>query len=261
MRFWAEVTGIISARPTNGGHVVTPFGRQLLLGDEQAPALDPFLEDIQTLWLLHWVMATQPHPPMFAWSFLLNDWQQEISRTRVLQAFKREASIQHERELSEVTLAQHLDMFLHTYIPARGKKGEVVEDALDSPFTELELLQRSGYDEKLGQPGKAEPVYVFRRDPKLEIGDMLFAWCVFDFWKSRHQSEQTLPFGEVVAGRGSPGQIFKLPEDDIRARLESIERNSDGRLIYDDSAMTPRLRKNQKLNQIKLEEIYAATRV
>jgi len=203
-------------------------------------------------------MATQVKSPMFAWDFLLNDWQQEIARSLVLRVFQREANLRQKRELSAVTLAQHFDIFLHTYVPTRGRKGEVVEDSLDSPFVELELLQRRGFGEQSDQPGKAEPVYAFRREAKPEIGDALFAYCVSDFWQRRHQNEQTLSFELVAVGRGSPGQIFKLPEEDVRARLEAIERATDGKLIYEDSSMTPRLMRASKTKLITWEEIYAA---
>ena len=62
----------------------------------------------------------------------------------------------------------------------------------------------------------------------------------------------------MAVGRGSPGQIFKLPEEDIRARLEAIERATDGQLIYEDSSMTPRLMRALKTKLITWEEIYAA---
>jgi hypothetical protein len=256
MRFWAEITDIITP-VCEKGHEVSVFGKRLLLGTARQPAMDPFLEDAQTLWLLHWRMSTQRHAPMFAWDFLLNDWQQEIARGPVLRAFRREANIRRERELSDITLVQHFDMFLHTYLPSRGAKGEVIEDSLDSPFTELRLLQRCGFGEQLDRPGKAEPVYAFRREAKSEISDALFAYCVDEFWRLRFPHEKTLQFGAVISGRGSPGQIFKLPEEDIRSRLERIEVTSDGKIRAEDSAITPRLVREPRKRPVSWEEIYA----
>jgi len=256
LRFWAEVTGIIT--PVPNGHKVTPFGCRLLLGDRKQNGLDPYLEDIQTLWLLHWKMSTEATPLMFAWDFLLNDWQQKIARSVLIRVFEREANVRHQRELSTVTLAQHFDVFFHTYVPTRGRKGEVLEDSLDSPFVELGLLQRHGFAEQSSQPGKAEPIYAFRREAKPEIGNMLFAYCVTDFWNRQHPNEQTLSFDLVAVGHGSPGQIFKLPEEDIRARLEAIERDTDGRLVYEDSSMTPRLVRSKGAEHVSWEEAYVA---
>src|SRR5581483_7423582 len=94
---------------------------------------DPFLEDVRTLWLLHWKVASRPADPLFAWDFLLNKWPYaELTRSEVLAAFIRESrrlNLPH----SDVTLGQHLDVFLHTYVPTRGARG-AFEDTLDCPL-------------------------------------------------------------------------------------------------------------------------------
>jgi len=41
-------------------------------------------------------------------------------------------------------LTIHFTTFLHTYFPTRSKKGEVLEDNLDCPLVELELIQKVG---------------------------------------------------------------------------------------------------------------------
>ena len=98
---------------------------------------DPFLEDICTLWLIHWNLSTNVQSPLLAWDYLLNRWQEpDLVRTAVLKGLEKEASKQDEG-LSPVTLEQHLDTFLHTYIPTRGRKGEVLEDNLDSPLNNV----------------------------------------------------------------------------------------------------------------------------
>ncbi len=114
------------------------------------------------------------------------------------------------QDLSDVTLNQHWEVFLHACVPTRGTKGDVLEDSLDSPFTGLELIVKEGICESRDRAGKAEPVYSYRREPKPEISDSLFAWCVSDFWFKRHSHESTLSFSEVAIGINSPGQIFKL---------------------------------------------------
>ncbi|KXJ97956.1 MAG: hypothetical protein UZ17_ACD001002846 [Acidobacteria bacterium OLB17] len=118
IRFWAQVTDIAKPSP-EGGYLVTEFADSIF-GDD---GHDPFLEDIRTLWLLHWKMSTQVTEPLFAWDYLLNRWQHpEITRFDVIAAFKREAA-RMERKLSHVTLEQHFDTFLHTYVPTRSRKG------------------------------------------------------------------------------------------------------------------------------------------
>ena len=138
MRFWAQATRIIAV--SSRGHEATDFG-MAIFGEG---GFDPFLEDIRTLWLIHWQLCSQVDEPLFAWDFLLNRLQYpEISRSEVLRAFRQEAD-RLGRKLSDITLQQHFDTFLHTYVPTRSVKGDLREDNLDSPLVELDLIQKVG---------------------------------------------------------------------------------------------------------------------
>jgi hypothetical protein len=127
---------------------------------------------------------------------------------------------------------------VHTYLPTRGRKGEVREDNLDSPFVELQLLEPEGM-KQAKNGGRSEPVFRFRREPKPEISPALFAYCLNDYWESRHPDESTLRLQDIATGHGSPGQIFKLPEEDIRSRLENLHADTGGYFEYKDSTTNP----------------------
>lgn len=233
IRFWVQASGV--AKNSGGGKLeITDFGRKVFR------ELDPFLEDRRTLWLIHWKLCASDKDPLFAWDYLLNSWPHpEFNRTEVIQIFESEAR-RLNRALSAVTLAQHFDTFLHTYVPTRSQKGLVVEDNLDSPLVELELIQKTG-ERSIGDSGRREPVYAFRRDSKPDITAELFIYCLLDFWTTKHPSERTITFRDVAVTRGSPGQVFKLAEWNIRERLETIEKDSNGRISYRDSASEQKL--------------------
>jgi len=48
----------------------------------------------------------------------------------------------------------------------------------------------------------------------------------------------TLNFGQVALGECSPGQVFKMPEQEIRERLDSVARDSQGLFDYKESSAT-----------------------
>lgn len=232
IRFWVQAAGVARAVP--GRSEPTEFGRLLFT------ELDPFLEDRRTLWLIHWKLSSNIDDPLFAWEYLLNRWPlPEFNRTEALRAFEQEAG-RLNRRLSAVTLAQHFDTFLHTYFPTRSRKGVVMEDNLDSPLVELELIQKIG-ERVSGDTGRREPVFAFRREAKPDITSDLFIYCLFDFWNTRHANEKTLTFREVTVAHGSPGQVFKLPEWEVRERLETIGVDSNERISYRDSASEQKL--------------------
>ncbi len=235
IRFWTQAACIASPR-REGGYEITPFGHAIFARKGH----DPFLEDSRTLWLIHWNLASHVADPLFAWDYLLNFWQEpEFSRSSALRTFKKEAEKQ-ERTLSRVTLEQHFETFLHTYVPTRSRKGDIQEDNLDCPLVELEFIQKVG-ERRIDQSGKREPIYAFRREEKPGVTPELFAYCLSEFWKRRRAAEKTLTFRDVAFGPGGPGQVFKLPEWDVRHRLEAIEIESAGMFRYHESAATQQL--------------------
>lgn len=250
LRFWVQAMGVAQPQ-ANGEYSLTDFGRAIFAPD----GLDPFLEDIRTLWLLHWRLSTHVQEPLFAWDYLLNRWQHpEITRGAVVSAFQHEAG-KLGRELSTVTLEQHFDVFLHTYVPTRSHKGNIQEDNLDCPLVELELIQRTG-ERRQDASGKREVIYAFRREEKPEVTPELFAYCLHDFWQRHRVNEKTLSFRDVAVAHGSPGQIFKLPELSIRERLETIDADSGGAFVYKESTALQHLSRGAKPLRDPLREIY-----
>lgn len=242
IRFWVQLAGIAEPHPTEPGYQITSFGHALF---HPQTGYDPYLEDVRTLWLIHWKFCAHVDEPMFAWYFLFNQWSEpELSRSELLRNFKLEAAKQ-DRPLSEATLSQHLDIFLHTYVPARGRKGEVLEDNLDCPLTELNLLVPAGERMAESTDGRRrEAVFTFRWDHKPEITGALLAYCLHDFWRRNRPNEQSLTFREVTRAPGSVGQVFKLTEKDLEDRLENLRSDSQGLLEYRISAALPRVLKS-----------------
>lgn len=250
IQFWVQACGVAKPLP-DGGYTITDFGGKLLSAD----GFDPFLEDIRTLWLIHWNLSSHVEEPLFAWDYLLNNWGYiEITRNEVVQAFGREAS-RLERKLSVITLEQHFDTFLHTYVPTHGEKGNVREDNLDSPLIELELLQKVG-ERKSNEGGKRETIYAFRREEKSNITSELFLYCLNDFWNKYRATERTLTFRDISVTHGSPGQIFKLPEPSIRERLKSLETDSKGTFIYRESVSAQQVIRDNFEHKDFLAEVY-----
>ena len=249
IRFWAEAGGVI--QPCENGHEVTEFGQKLFGG--QMSGYDPYLEDIQTLWLIHWRLATNKEHLVFSWDFLLNRFQEpELYSASVTRSLE---SALFDNKISKGSIEQLWGIFLHSYVPTRGHKGEVREDNLDCPLVELELLTPAGFVESSSYAGKPELKYAFRRGSKPEIGGGLFSYCLSEFWQNHHEEEKAIPLHLIANGYGSPGQVFKLPEDDIRTRLLGIEQASRGLFVFDDSAAIPRVRRTQSL-PASLELVY-----
>lgn len=179
---------------------------------------DPYLEDHSSNWLLHWLICTNTQYSLFAWECMFNRWPTtEFSATDVIDAFRRESG--QNKEASMVTLRQHWDVFLHSYRPPRGGKGE---DHLDSALSVLGLIREVG--ERQNELGKWEPLYTFDIGQKTSIPQQLFAFFIHDWWNRNFSAEQTVSFQEIVSGENSPGRLLKMQEKEILLRIENLAR-------------------------------------
>src|SRR6266436_7460481 len=178
IRFWADAADVAIANESPAtGLRPSEFGEDILGPNGH----DEYLEDIKTLWLIHWKISTNVQEPLFAWHYLLNFWHRpDFTRGEALAAFTQEAE-RLGKKLSAVTLEHHFTTFLHSYVPTRSKKGEVLEDNLDCPLVELELLQNMG-ERPAADSSRREPIYAFRAEEKPEISPGLFIYCLDDFW-------------------------------------------------------------------------------
>lgn len=248
IRFWAYSSGVMVSLGRNDGYALTEFATSLLDRD----GLDPYLEDIRSLWLIHWKLATNINTPLLAWDYLLNSWQEpEITQAAVVAALQKEI-IKQGSKLSIATVTQHFEAFLHTYVPTRGRKGTIQEDNLDCPLVELEFIARQGERGSDGSAGRRDVIYAFNRDWKPEISSELFNYALNAFWQGRHADEAALSLREVAHGHGSPGQVFKLPEEDVRVRLEDLNKDPNSPFSYAESLNLQQVRRQRVCSELEL---------
>lgn len=247
LRCWADAYGV--AKRSERGWSLTPEGASLF----GFGGFDRYLEDVQTLWWLHWKIATQPQGRFFAWELAFNRWPEpSFTASAMLAAYRQEAE-RSGRALADVSLKQHFDVWLRTYCAPRTGRGG--EDGLDSPLALLGLIRPMG---ELEDVGGREPIYAFDTAPKRAIGQALFRYCLMDWWEARGGREETVPFQEVLNGPGSPGRIFRLPETELRSRLEALDRaGSEFELVQSLNQQQLRRRRMFPTPAQRLAAIYA----
>ena len=249
LRFWVEATGMVEVDKSRRLSL-TSFAHEVFGHDGH----DPYMEDVRTLWLIHWNLSTRLDGALFAWRYLLHHWPHpEFTRAEALEAFAKESArmgLVH----SDVTLGQHLDAFIHTYSPRRSSSTGV-EDSLDGPLIELGFLQSVG--QRKNDKGRWEQALSFRREAKADVTSVLFDYCIQDYWARFRPDEGTLTQREIALGLCSPGQVFKLPEEDVRDRLDMHAGSaSDGPFVYRPSAVQGLLSRRNGTLPITLSDVY-----
>ena len=214
---------LIEEASTERRLVTTALGRRLF-GDG---GLDPYMEHPATLWLIHWRLCSRPAKATWFWAFnhcpVL-----AFERDTLVRAIERLARDRGWSHASSATIGRDVTCFVRMYAPQHASgasAGNVQEDALESPLTELGLIRRTG-----GLDG-----FRFVRGRKRSLGAGVFAYAVTDFW-DRFSDAQTLSFEALAHEPGSPGRVFLLDEDDVAERLAELEDASRGVYRWSETA-------------------------
>ncbi len=227
IRHWGLATGVLEEEPKSRGAMmkVSSFG-EFLFGGERA-GVDPYLEDPNSLWLLHWhLIANSERSTTWQWAF--NRFpSNEFTREGLLQSVEDESRRLNLIPPSESTLKRDIEVFVRTYLSGRGSRSSMaVEDSLDCPLTELGLLEELS----------GASLLKIKRGPKSTLSNPVFAYCLLQFWNRVASAGKSLAFSEIAYAQNGPGTIFKLDENSLIERLEKLQITTSGCLGYTESA-------------------------
>ncbi len=213
IKYWCLATQVLEEHPDQRFDLQpTSIGRQLF-GHE---AWDPYLEDKGTIWLLHWLLATNKAVATTAY-LLFNEFAgQEFGRTELEEWVARKAASLG-ADVASTTLRRDVGVFLRSYVGGPDRYDSSLEDIMDCPLAELGLI----YEEP------AKHMYTFARGPKDSLPDEVFAYALWGYAEHR-DGQRTFTFDELAYQTGSPGRIFKLDEAALAERLENLADLTDG---------------------------------
>lgn len=161
---------------------------------------DPYLEDLATLWLLHWNLV---RPPCLApvWSLAFNKFAAVEFSEEELLSFVTDTAARLWGGVAESSLRKDVGCLLRMYA-RRPKARESIEDQLDCPFRELGLIE----------PTSDAGIYRFALGPKSSLPDDLIVYTAIDFLAFSGAAGRTVTLPRLTTSPGAPGEVFKLTE-------------------------------------------------
>jgi hypothetical protein len=246
IRHWCMATGLIKKNKGNpdqdgtGGEGLAPtkLGKSLLADD----GFDPYLEDVATLWLIHWQLATNTNrATTWFWAFSVFG-QNEFRKDTFISELINWAEKSTRNRISENSIKRDVDCFLRTYVPSRLTKTTTMEDTFDCPLVELNLISDS-------PDGNA---YRFHRGPKPSLPTEIFAAAFSEFWDTYFSENSTLTFANIAYSEKSPGRTFQLDEDTLVEYLDRLENLTDGAFRYDETAGVKQVYRDRKIASTEL---------
>ena len=224
IRHWCLAASV--AREKDGSGLAKPIvpselGSKLLLRN----GWDPYLEDMGSLWLLHWQLVSN-RTRTLVWSIIFSSYfQAEFSKVQLTQLINKQFEQMNIRT-TQGTIEREIDTFIRMYVPAGAQKNQVSEENLDCPLAELDIIQAI----------PEEGLYRFNIGPKSSLPAAIVGYALFYFLSGRLQTRRTMAIEEALYQHGSPGQAFKLDEDSLVDYLELLELTTAGMLRINETA-------------------------
>ncbi|MCW8884756.1 MAG: DUF4007 family protein [Motiliproteus sp.] len=208
IKYWSEATQVISSGMKDRAVVqdVTPLGAKIF---DESTGVDPYLEDIGTIWLLHFVLNFEDSN-LTAYRYFFN-YSNNIyfEKTKFVEdLFEDAGRLTTSDSFKAATVKKDVDCFLSTYTSKSystgGKKGRVVdEDHFLSPLSELGLLRDLG-----------RGFYQCELDDRPTLPLQIFIYALIQYFHLVNQGSNVnqVSFEDILSRPLSPGRIFKLSE-------------------------------------------------
>jgi hypothetical protein len=252
IRHWCLAAGVIdeyqpdlitrsaALRPSN-------LGKKLFADD----GWDPYLEDPATLWLIHWNLASNARrATTWNWAFSYV-FEPEFTKESLLASLEHWAETNDYKRIAASSLKRDIEVFIRTYVPSRQSHGAVVEDTLDCPLVELNLIREAG----------DRQTYQFNRGRQSDLPTGILLYAVLDFWKRSADANETISLHDLAYQPGSPGRLFQIDEDSFAARLDEMETWTGRKVIYGETAGIKQLYRMKETSPFDLlEKTYAGSR-
>lgn len=231
MRHWSLATKVCDK---NFG--LTDFGKFIF---SKKKAADPYLEKNETLWLLHWMIASDSS--LTTWFYLFNYHPSIIvNREQVANELLQIGKFSKWKGISPNTIKRDVDCFIRTYLVSH-KKGEITEDSIECPLAELGLLQQT----------YTKNEFELHKGPKSSLSQGIFEFALNDYWSK--QNNQIITFEKLMYDYGSPGKVFQLDEKSLEEYLDNMGQSANKIFQFDKGAGG--LRQISKIKDVKQSQL------
>jgi len=208
IRYWMTAAQVLAA--TKRGVAATEIGDRIF----GAKGWDPYLEDDATIWLVHWLIASNASEATAIFWFFNRFHKPEFTSSE-LQAALADFVARDVRgtRAAASTIRHDVNLLLRMYEPTGGSKIVPVEELLDSPLSMLSLVRHP----------EGSRFHESRPERRPDLPLVAFAFSVAELFQ--YLKLAALPVDLLLHSDGlvaSPGSVFRLNEEGLIAKIEEL---------------------------------------
>ena len=237
MRYWLEAAQLVIPAKTGLGLGLSSISE--IVFDHKA---DPYLEDDGTIWLLHWLLASNPRNATAIYWFFNHFHKATFTSDEVATGLRDFAHREISSRTSANTLKRDSALVLRMYSQSHSNDGLNIEESLDSPLATLGLLQRLDVRSWRSDVSKGPEIPLF-----------VLAFAIAEIFQATDGRQ--LPIHDLMysnTNHCAPGAVFRMTEEGLVNRLEAVCRQHHKQLTLDQTAGIFQLYKRDTLDPLVL---------
>ncbi|MEQ1774598.1 MAG: DUF4007 family protein [Burkholderiales bacterium] len=207
IRYWMTASQIVTVK----GRSLEPtaIGKAVFYRD----GWDPYLEDDSTIWLVHWLIASNPAEATTPFWFFNRFHKPEFTSKELQDALGDFVREHLQSRATAATLQNDIALLLRMYESSHTSKSTPIEEALDSPMALLDLISHQ----------EGTKIHESRPEYRARLPLPTFAFAVAQLFEQTN--EPVLPVDRLLHSNGylaSPGAVFRITEECLVAKLEAM---------------------------------------
>ncbi|HMJ47946.1 MAG TPA: DUF4007 family protein [Ferruginibacter sp.] len=238
--YWLKAFGI-----TDYSNEITEFGHNIF---NDNTGKDPYIENIGTLWLLHYNLVKTAKASIY--SIFFNEFKRgknEFTKDQLAKFTLRK--IEQEGKANANTINADIAVFIRNYLAADYKLAKAdIEDDFSNLLFDLELMQSYQME---NAEGKNVEWYRVDNSNRLDLPADIVLYTILD----NTSYSQSIPFRELLTGNNSPGVIFALNEDGLYQKIEQITLTHKN-IVYTETAGVKELQIKGKMDKTQILDGY-----
>lgn len=175
---------------------------------------DPFIEDIGTIWLLHYHLVQKERASIY--NLVFNKFRLErfeFTKMQLHNFLKRECQ-ESGAQYNKNTVDKDINVFLKNYVKPDAEKINVEEDFVGL-LMDLNLIQAY---QRTGPDNKKVDWYKIESDERIELPCQIVLYSILN--NTNYGSSIT--FRELLTEPNSPGLVFCLNAEGLHNKIEEI---------------------------------------
>lgn len=213
---------------------------------------DPFLEDLGTLWLLHYNLVRRNEPSIYYLVF--NSFRKhriEFKKTHLINFLISECERLGENH-SPNSIETDVGVFLKTYVapdPKEGKKN--IEDHYAFLLIELNLIKK--IENYVGDKFELDKDwYKIESSERDSLPIEIFLYTILD---NEEVFGRSISLQKLLNSENSPGNLFVMTPDALVSKIHELTRKYDG-IVYKEDAGVRELQINGEFNKESILDEY-----